>query len=237
MSHELLGDVLRTGDASARARRWYVLPLSITMHAAAAAAVLIIPVAAEVELPVPARISGRYINVMPAVVPPSPPVLRGAVASVRNSAPTQAPSVIEPEKDVPISAIGSAEVPSMLGFPSGIDVGQLGVPSTVVAIPSADPEPQPIRRVGGAIREPRRIVDVAPIYPSLAIAAKKEGVVILEAVIDERGHVVRLKVLRSEPLLDAAAISAVERWRYTPTLLNNVPVPVLMTITVRFSLR
>jgi len=44
-------------------------------------------------------------------------------------------------------------------------------------------------------------------------------------------------VLRSVPLLDAAAIEAVRQWRYTPTLLNGVPVPVVMTVTVRFSLQ
>jgi protein TonB len=66
---------------------------------------------------------------------------------------------------------------------------------------------------------------------------KKEGVVILEALLDERGNVDRLKVLRSEPLLDDAAVEAVRRWRCTPTLLNGVPVPVLMMVTVRFSLR
>jgi protein TonB len=87
------------------------------------------------------------------------------------------------------------------------------------------------------IREPKKIVDVAPVYPPLAIAARKEGFVIMEATIDQHGNVVRVRVLRSEPLLDAAAVSAVERWRYTPTLLNNQPVPVLMTVTVRFSLR
>ena len=60
---------------------------------------------------------------------------------------------------------------------------------------------------------------------------------ILEALLDERGHVAQLKVLKSEPLLDGAALEAVRRWRYTPTMLNNEPVPILMTITVRFSLR
>jgi protein TonB len=47
----------------------------------------------------------------------------------------------------------------------------------------------------------------------------------------------RLKVLKSVPLLDAAAIDAVSRWRYTPTLLNGTPVAVLMTITINFTLK
>ena len=46
-----------------------------------------------------------------------------------------------------------------------------------------------------------------------------------------------VNVLRSVPLLDEAAIAAVRQWQYTPTLLNGVPVPVIMTVTVNFSLR
>jgi periplasmic protein TonB len=46
-----------------------------------------------------------------------------------------------------------------------------------------------------------------------------------------------VRVLRSQPLLDAAAVEAVRKWRFTPTLLNGQPVPVVMTVTVGFSLR
>jgi protein TonB len=44
-------------------------------------------------------------------------------------------------------------------------------------------------------------------------------------------------VLRGNPLLDAAALDAVQRWVYVPTLLNGSPVSVIMTVTVRFSIR
>ncbi len=46
-----------------------------------------------------------------------------------------------------------------------------------------------------------------------------------------------VKILRSVPLLDDAAVEAVRQWEYTPTLLNGVPVPVIMTVTVNFQLR
>lgn len=45
-----------------------------------------------------------------------------------------------------------------------------------------------------------------------------------------------VKVLRGLPLLEQAAIEAVRQWVYTPTLLNGVPVPVMMTVTVNFKL-
>jgi protein TonB len=238
MSHELLEGIVRPPDVAARARRWYVLPLSIAAHAGVAAALFIIPVAAEVDPPLPARLSSRYAHVAAAPVPDIPlPRPTKPVAVRTSAAPLVAPPAIEPEKNVPV-AIGTPVVPTLGDAPpgsfDGIDVDQIGPAQPIVVPPP--PKPAEPRRVGGDIREPRKIYDVPPIYPPLAVAARKEGTVILEAMLDERGNVVRLKVLRSEPLLDEAALSAVRRWRYTPTLLNNVPVPVLMTITVRFTL-
>jgi len=39
------------------------------------------------------------------------------------------------------------------------------------------------------------------------------------------------------PLLDQAALEAVNQWVYAPTRLNGVPVAVLLTVTVKFHLR
>ena len=63
-----------------------------------------------------------------------------------------------------------------------------------------------------------------------------QGVVILECTISPQGKVTNVTVLRGIPLLDASAIEAVKQWVYTPTLLNGVPVPVIMTVTVNFRL-
>jgi len=92
-------------------------------------------------------------------------------------------------------------------------------------------------RVGGNIQAPKKVQDVNPVYPPIAQSARVQGVVILEATIGPNGNVQDVRVLRSIPLLDAAAIEAVKQWSYTPTLLNGVPVPVIMTVTVNFTLR
>ena len=84
------------------------------------------------------------------------------------------------------------------------------------------------------IRPPQKVHHVAPTYPPIAQSARVSGVVILEALIAEDGSVRDVKVLRSVPLLDASAIEAVRQWRFTPTLLNGVPVQVIMTVTVTF---
>ncbi len=91
-------------------------------------------------------------------------------------------------------------------------------------------------RVGGEIREPRKTRHVNPVYPKDAIASRIQGVVILECTISPQGKVVAVKSLRGVPMLDKAAIEAVKQWEYTPTLLNGVPVPVVMTVTVNFKL-
>ena len=94
---------------------------------------------------------------------------------------------------------------------------------------------QPVR-VGGQIKAPTQIRKVQPSYPLEAQAAKVQGIVILEAIIGVDGRVTDARVLRSVPLLDQAAVDAVKQWEYTPTLLNGVPTPIIMTVTVTFNL-
>jgi protein TonB len=105
------------------------------------------------------------------------------------------------------------------------------------AAPGAPSEPPatPVR-VAGGIQEPRKTRNVSPVYPREAKEARVQGVVILECTISPEGKVVEVKVLRGVPLLDEAAVTAVRQWEYTPTLLDGVPVPVIMTVTVNFRL-
>ena len=91
-------------------------------------------------------------------------------------------------------------------------------------------------RAGGAIPPPAKIRNVRPDYPQIAQRARIQGFVILEATIGTTGKVENVRVIRSIPLLDQAAIDAVQQWEYQPTLLNGVPVPVIMTVTVNFTL-
>lgn len=107
--------------------------------------------------------------------------------------------------------------------PAGV-VGGLEIPNGTV-------------RVGGGVLEPKKLRHVAPVYPAIAQSAFVQGVVILEVLIDPGGYVADSRVMRSVPLLDQAATDAVRQWQFTPTLLNGVPTPVLMTVTVNFSLR
>ena len=117
------------------------------------------------------------------------------------------------------------------------------VPAGLAGIPAAPPPPPPppgwgpgAVRVGGNVKAPEKTRHVAPIYPPIAQSASVQGVVILEAIIGGDGKVQDARVLRSIPLLDQAAIDAVRQWEFTPTMLNGTPVPLIMTITVQFTL-
>jgi TonB family protein len=90
-------------------------------------------------------------------------------------------------------------------------------------------------RPGGRIMEPKKIKDVQPVYPAIAQSARVSGTVTIEATIGSDGKVVDAKVVRSIPLLDQAALDAVRQWEYLPTMLNGVPVPVLVTVTINFT--
>jgi TonB family protein len=92
-------------------------------------------------------------------------------------------------------------------------------------------------RVGGNIKAPTKIKNVNPVYPEDAKEARIQGVVIIEARIERDGTVGDARILRSIPMLDEAALDAVRQWEFTPTLMNGAPVPVIMTVTINFTLQ
>lgn len=93
-------------------------------------------------------------------------------------------------------------------------------------------------RAGGRDRvtPPKLIREVKPVYPEEARAAGVEGVVIIEATTDTYGRVDSVKVLRSIPLLDQAAVDALKQWVYEPMVIDGKPMPVVFTVTMSFKL-
>jgi protein TonB len=134
------------------------------------------------------------------------------------------------------------------GVPGGVEGGVAGgvvggivggLISSAPPPPPPPPAPAPVRapvRIGGAVTAPALIERVEPEYPAIAVRAHVHGVVILEATVDREGRVEDVRVLRSIPLLDAAAVDAVRKWRYSPLLLNGEPERFVLTVTVSFSL-
>jgi periplasmic protein TonB len=210
--------------------RTYTLLFSIAAHTIALAAIVVATLTATDILPAPRR-AVDWIEVMPPVPPPAPPVRRMRTETPAAPIPLEAPTGIlsEPAEDVP-----DIDVPVSTGI---IATDTIGVPPIAVVEPPPEVKPTGPVRVGGSIEPPRKVVSAPPVYPAIARAAGVQGIVVLEAVIAEDGTVREVRVLRSQPLLDAAAVEAVRKWRFTPTLLNGQPVPVVMTVTVGFSLR
>lgn len=117
-----------------------------------------------------------------------------------------------------------------------------GFRADIVSAPEPLPAPAPTAperpvRLHSGISAPEKTVNVPPVYPEMARIVRKQGYVILEAVIDQSGLVASARVLRGDPLLDQAALDAVRQWRFTPARLNGEAIPVVMTVTVNFTLQ
>jgi periplasmic protein TonB len=203
----------------------------------------------------------------PAVQVPEPPstaFVKAAIEAVKQwqyDPPADAPIAFDvtfaftPGADARLLQHGSPQVladrvgggPAPIGGVLGGVVGGVrgGVPGSVpgAAPPPPPPPPPPpgwaagAIRVGGQMPPPTKTKHVNPVYPPIAESARVQGVVILETIIGADGKVQDARVLRSIPLLDQAALDAVKQWEFTPTLLNGSPVPIIMTVTVQFTLQ
>ena len=224
-----------------RSRKALVLPLSILTHALLVGIILLASVIAPDVLPVPAAALMAFVSSRDIILPPPPPAMRQPVDANKpvvdlhpNAVPLEPPSGITPERLV-------EPAPVLVGMVDGVWNAPGGIGETL-APPPPPPAPAPADapiRVGGNIRPPTKIKDARPVYPSIAQAARVEGMVIIETTIGPTGRVLEARVgaIKSIPLLDAAALEAVRQWEFTPTLLNGSPVPVVLTVTVNFALR
>lgn len=209
--------------------------------------------------PEPPDMMAFVVNVAPPPPPPPPPPPRADVPKKPDVKPRPASSrtpAPEPPKAPPAAAPVEApdEIREETGFESsfgaiddlaGFEYGvEGGLPGGVIggiatmALPPPPPPPAPPTpvRVGGNITPPRLTHRVEPDYPLLAQRAQIQGIVILEATVDEQGRVTDVNTLRAHPVLRNAAIDAVSQWRYQPLVLNGIATPFVLTVTVSFSL-
>ncbi len=225
---------------AAAGHRLTAVPLSVALHALVIAAVVVVLLVATNDVLPVARMA------VESWVPPSMPVVPVPQVPPRRSmqpmrahwddaggAPVTPPNGIGPEIARPVdperNPLTSDDM--IFGPPGAID--------SFVPEPSPRPEPsKPVRPVRVSdVRSPVRVHYEPPVYPQLAIMTHVEGTVTIEAIISATGTVEDARVLSSVRLLDAAALAAVRQWVYRPTLLNGVPVPVIMTVKVEFRLR
>ena len=217
------------------------VPISIGLHLVGLLLCLVIPLTARIVLPVVSVELPEYVRLAP--MPPPPPVtMRTAPPAVTTApprsvalTPTFAPPAILPEVVAP-APVGIAD---LVGATSGLPPDAGAIPNTGIMTPVVMPPPQPPARPVRAADlpvAPTKTNDVRPVYPDTARQARLSGTVVMEAVLDPAGRVTQLRVIKSAPLFDQAAMDAVRQWRYTPSMYGGHPVSVLMTITIRFTL-
>ena len=159
-------------------------------------------------------------------------------------APTVIPKEIAMIKEAPIEPDSFGGVAG--GVPGGVPGGQMGgvIGGVIGGVLSTAAKPVPIPvgkptapiRVGGRVKPPKAIVQVRPEYPMLAKQAHIQGQVQIDAVLDENGNVVEMKIVAGPPLLYQAALDALKQWKYEPVYLNEQPIAVQMIVTITFQL-
>lgn len=183
-----------------------------------------------------------FVAEMPQVAPPPPPPAPQVQARRTEAtpppanafaAPVEAPAEIQPE---PVgTAIADVGVPG--GVEGGVVGGIVGSVPAIVEGPPPPPPPvvshEPVR-IGGQISAPALVKRVEPVYPPIAQVAAIDGIVILDAIVDEHGRIQSVKVLRGHALLAKAATEAVQQWQYEPLLLNGTPTPFELTVSLWF---
>jgi protein TonB len=187
--------------------------------------------------------------------PPPPPAAAPQVQRAMKSvtrlvqggkmmAPSVIPKNISIIKEAPLPP--EAEGGVVGGVPGGVPGGTLGgvlggiIGSSASSVVSVAPPPPPAKRVirvGGKVDPPKQTYAAEVKYPAIAKAAKVEGVVVIDAIIDEQGNVVQAHVVSGPGLLIGAALESVGKWKYEPTRLNGEPVSVEMHVQVHFTLQ
>jgi protein TonB len=224
--------------------------VSIVGHAVALTLVVVLPVMyATDRLPlVPTMMA--FVAAPPAPPPPPPPPAPPRPAGKQTAptrpqapvttgafvAPLEAPSEILPEPAGAFDYGGEGGVEGGIegGVAGGIVGGLMAAPPPPPPPPPPAPKPTLPVRIGGNISTPALVKRVEPTYPDVALMAKVSGMVILEAVVGADGSVESVKILRSIKFLDNAAIEAVKQWKYSPLILNGVPTPFVLTVTLNF---
>ena len=222
--------------------RIVTLPVSAAAHVAAIAAVLLVPLLGSQELPPPRAFDPDRPVLVAVPPPPLPPPAQKTARTGPAAGPSLPPVLDDRRLVVPREVPQEIPADSYLdGFdpPRGAVDGDrlLAAVGALLGERAAGlREPDAPIPVGELVKAPRKLKHVAPAYPEAARLAGLQGVVVIECTISPRGAVANLRVVRGLPLLEQAALEAVRQWVYTPTLLNGVPVPVVMVVTVEFAL-
>jgi periplasmic protein TonB len=115
-----------------------------------------------------------------------------------------------------------------------------GTAPVVAVQPTPEPtpmKPQGPQRVPSQVLVSKIVSLPKPAYPIIAKQAGIQGSVNVQILVDENGKVISAQALSGSPMLTSAARDAATRARFTPTILNGVPVKIQGVITYNFVLQ
>jgi TonB family protein len=151
------------------------------------------------------------------------------------------PLDVEPKRPAgPIGQAAAKAIASWLFLPGLADGKPRGAKAIIEfecgGADSAD-SGYPVFRVGGGVTAPIVVFKPEPEYSEVARRAKRQGEVVLSAVIDSTGHPTQIHVTKPLGLgLDEQAMSAVSQWRFRPGAKEGTPVSILAQVAVNFKL-
>ncbi len=78
-----------------------------------------------------------------------------------------------------------------------------------------------------------------PQYPSRALRLKQEGVVYLKILLSENGEIEKIEFIEKSiyPLLNQAAIDAVKKWQFNPTIIDGNYVKSWVEVPIEFRIK
>jgi protein TonB len=231
---------------------------SIGVHFAILAVLFVLPLYFTADLD-SQRLNLMFLAPPPmAAAAPPPPMLSSAVPRPARPEPVRIfnPTQLTAPSFIPRAVASPAAGPGMLpddalmdvagGVPGGIPGGQIGgvmggvLGGVAMGVPAPPASaivtgPKVPVRVGGIVKQPRLLFGPEPDYPILAKQERLSGLVIIEAIIDEHGDVKGMQVVSGHPLLVPAALTAVSKRKYEPTILDGEPMPIDLRVEIRFS--
>jgi protein TonB len=227
-----------TGRIRTRSRRWMIA--TFALNGSVLTALILIPLIYPEALP------QRLMSILltapppPAAQPQPRPEPTRPFHGVRQytdlglTVPRQIPTII-PSNNGPESAPSDQPIAMDQGNGTGIPGGD---PFHRGAKPDVrlDPRPSGPAHISSGVAAGLLIQKVLPNYPPIARQARIEGTVVLAAVISKYGAIENLRVVSGPPMLQQAALDAVQQWRYRPYMLDGDPVAVETTVNVVFSL-
>jgi len=231
-------------------KKWLFFPLSVLFHGFVIAVVIAYPLMSTLDqLP---QVKVITVTIAEPTLPTVPVGRKGGggrektrktaeqqqsqpqpVTPGRIVVPVVIPQEIE-EESLDDFGPGTGFGPVIDGAPDGDPNGVIGAPEFLLG--KGDIRDQAVTRIT-PVQTPRLIKKVEPIYPKAALLARIQGRVIIEAVTDIYGRVIKTTLISGHPLLKPAAVEAVRQWVYEPYIIDGNPRPVIFTVNVNFTLQ